>query len=87
MNPAYQAAETVVKYFMHVSSVKINSEAAKFGWHFEFNEELATVNAYGLLKWEIEKGLSEIIFNRGMELIMVCPTLVYGSGIMANLHP
>jgi nucleoside-diphosphate-sugar epimerase len=60
-------------------------EAARpLGDPFTVNDEPRPEDAYGLSKWEAERGLWEIASQTGMEVLVVRPPLVYGPGVKGN---
>ena len=83
---AAQAAESGVKRFVFLSSVKVNGEASLPGAPFTAEQKPAPLDPYGLSKQEAEEGLRELAANTGMELVIIRPVLVYGPGVKANFH-
>ncbi len=97
LNLARQAAETGVKRFIYLSSVKVNGESTGFAGSAErrvpsaespktFREEDVPdpQDAYAMSKWEAEQGLMSIAKETGMEVVIIRPPLVYGPGVKAN---
>ncbi|RJX30714.1 MAG: SDR family oxidoreductase [Oxalobacter sp.] len=80
LNLARQAAECGVRRFIFLSSVKVNGESGTF------SDESAPQpkDPYGVSKWEAEEGLKKICSETGMEVVILRPPLVYGSGVTAN---
>jgi nucleoside-diphosphate-sugar epimerase len=84
LNLARQAAASGVRRFVFVSSIKVNGEATQLGHPFTADDAPAPLDAYGVSKMEAEQGLREIAQQRGMEIIIIRPPLVYGPGVKAN---
>lgn len=84
LNLAQQATKAGVRRFIFISSIKVNGEHTELGKPFT---ELAAANpqdAYGVSKHEAEQGLMRIAEEAGMEVVIIRPPLVYGSGVKAN---
>ncbi len=84
LNLARQAAAAGVKRFVFVSSVKVNGEQTLADHGFSEADAAAPQDAYGQSKLEAEMGLRELASDTGMELVIIRPPLVYGSGVKAN---
>ena len=84
LNLARQAAAAGVGRFVFISSVKVNGEETRDGRPFAAGHEPAPEDAYGLSKAEAEAGLKAIAAQTGMELVIIRPPLVYGSGVKGN---
>ncbi len=84
LNLARQAAQTGVKRFVFVSSIKVNGE----GRDEPYRETDAPVpeDAYAISKWEAEQGLWRIAQETGLEVVVLRPPLVYGPGVKANFR-
>lgn len=82
-NLAEQAAESGVKRFIFLSSVKVNGESTV---EFAFNESNRPQpeDDYGKSKNEAEKVLNAIGQDTEMEVVIIRPPLVYGKGVKAN---
>lgn len=78
------AADTGVKRFVFVSSVKVNGESTRIGESFKPEIDQPPVDPYGLSKYEAEQGLLEIAQQTGMEVVIIRPPLVYGSNVKGN---
>ncbi|MEA1987921.1 MAG: SDR family oxidoreductase [Pseudomonadota bacterium] len=78
------AAESGVKRFVFVSSIKVNGEFTLPNQPFKAEVNQSPVDPYGLSKYEAEKGLLEIAQETGMEVVIIRPPLVYGPGVRAN---
>ena len=81
---ARQAAAAGVRRFVFVSSIKVNGEATLPGQPFTADDVPYPLDPYGVSKLEAEQGLREIEVQTGMEVVIVRPPLVYGSGVRAN---
>lgn len=81
---ARQAAEVGVRRFVFVSSIKVNGEYTAPGRPFLADDLPAPPDAYAISKMEAEVGLFEIARVSGLEVAIVRPPLVYGSGVKGN---
>jgi nucleoside-diphosphate-sugar epimerase len=79
---AESAVEAEVKRFIFISSVKVNGGVRTK----PYTEDDAPFpeDAYGLSKKEAEEALMGIAKKRGLEVVVLRPPLVYGSGVKAN---
>jgi len=84
LNLANQAAETGVKRFIFISSIKVNGEQTSSGKPYLATDGNIPTDPYGLSKYEAEIGLKQIAKNTGMEIVIIRPPLVYGPGVKAN---
>jgi len=84
LNLAQQAAGAGVKRFIFISSIKVNGESTVLGNPFKPDDTFTPTDLYGLSKYEAEVGLRKIAFETGMEVVIIRPPLVYGSGVKAN---
>jgi nucleoside-diphosphate-sugar epimerase len=84
LNLARQAAAAKVKRFVFISSVKVNGESTRPGHVFTEVDAPNPRDAYGVSKHEAELGLLQISADTGMEVVIIRPPLVYGSGVKAN---
>ncbi len=82
---AEQAAAAGVKRFIFLSSIKVNGEATALGKPFTADDVPAPEDAYGQSKYEAEQGLRAIAARTSMELVILRPPLVYGSGVKGNM--
>jgi nucleoside-diphosphate-sugar epimerase len=80
---ARAAAESGVRRFIYVSSIKVNGEATEDS-SYTADDRPAYVDPYGQSKWEAEQKLEEIATAKGMEWVVVRPPLVYGPGVRGN---
>ena len=84
LNLARQAAAAGVKRFLFMSSVKVNGESTPPGRAFTEADATNPQYAYGQSKQEAEQGLRQISADKGMEVVIIRPPLVYGPGVKAN---
>lgn len=84
LNLARQSATAGVKRFVFVSSVKVNGESTQPGQAFAEADTANPQDAYGQSKHEAEHGLRQLSADTGMEVVIIRPPLVYGSGVKAN---
>jgi nucleoside-diphosphate-sugar epimerase len=80
---AQSAAQAGVKRFVFLSSVKVNGNFSPPGQPYRA-DQASPEDSYGISKWEAELGLMEIAAKTGMEVVIIRPPLVYGSGVKAN---
>jgi nucleoside-diphosphate-sugar epimerase len=78
------AAESGVKRFVFLSSIKVNGEMTKPGHPFTPDDVHVPDDPYGLSKYEAEQGLLALAQETGMEVVIIRPPLVYGPGVKAN---
>ena len=81
---ARQAAVAGVRRFVFLSSVKVNGEGGLVA--YRETDPPAPQDAYGISKYEAELGLREVAVETDMEVVMVRPPLIYGSGVKANFQ-
>lgn len=81
---ARMAAESGVKRFVFLSSIKVNGEMTRPGYPFLPDEQYIPTDPYGLSKYEAEQGLLQIARETGLEVVIIRPPLVYGPGVKAN---
>jgi UDP-glucose 4-epimerase len=84
LNLAQQAADAGVKRFIFLSTIKVNGESTELGLPFKSDDTFISTDPYGLSKYEAEIGLHKIARETGMEVVIIRPPLVYGSGVKAN---
>jgi len=82
---AEQAAAVGVRRLVYLSSIKVNGEQTSPVAPFSHSDRPAPEDAYGISKWEAEQALWEISAKTGLEVVVVRPPLVYGSGVKGNL--
>ena len=78
------AAESGVKRFIFLSSIKVNGEMTRLGHLFTPDDVHVPDDPYGLSKYEAEQGLLALAQETGMEAVIIRPPLVYGPGVKAN---
>ncbi|MBV5338546.1 MAG: SDR family oxidoreductase [Deltaproteobacteria bacterium] len=85
LNMAQQAALAGVRRFVYVSSVKVNGESTVLGKPFSPDDQPDPQDHYGISKYEAERCLLDLVSEKtGMEVVIIRPPLVYGSGVKAN---
>jgi UDP-glucose 4-epimerase len=84
LNLARQAADAGVKRFIFVSSIKVNGEGTETGVPYTADGQTAPIDPYGISKMEAEQGLKALAAEKGMEVVIIRPVLVYGPGVQAN---
>lgn len=81
---ARQAAESGVRRFIFVSSIKVNGEHSLPDQPFMADQLPAPGDPYGVSKCEAEEWLRSLSRETGMEVVIIRPVLVYGPGVKAN---
>jgi nucleoside-diphosphate-sugar epimerase len=84
LNIARQAAESGVKRFIYISSIKVNGESTQPGKPHRFDDPPFPEDPYGVSKAEAESGLLKISAETGMEIVIIRPPLVYGKDVKGN---
>jgi len=84
LNLAQQAANSGVKRFIFISSIKVNGESTTRAKPFTFDSERKPLNPYGISKSEAETQLLSLGDETGMEIVIIRPPLIYGKGVKAN---
>ncbi|MEA1605407.1 UDP-glucose 4-epimerase family protein [Pseudomonas spirodelae] len=84
LNLACQAAESGVRRFIFISSVKVNGEGTPVGMPYLADAKPLPADPYGISKMEAEQGLRALADETGMEVVIIRPVLVYGPGVKAN---
>lgn len=84
LNLALQAAAAGVKRFVFLSSVKVHGEETVEGQAFSEVDKLLPQDLYAQSKCEAEEGLRALMFETGMEIVIIRPPLIYGQGVKAN---
>ncbi|HMY00617.1 MAG TPA: SDR family oxidoreductase, partial [Agitococcus sp.] len=84
LNLARQAASAGVRRFVFISSIKVNGEKTTINHPFCADDTPDPQDAYGISKLEAEQGLRLLSEKTGMEIVIIRPPLVYGSGVKAN---
>jgi hypothetical protein len=84
-NLARQAADSGVKRFIYVSSIKVSGEQTAEGRPYNIPDKTDSPHGpYALSKWETEQALRRIESETGMQVVIVRPPLVYGPGVKGN---
>ena len=78
------AAESGVKRFIFLSSIKVNGEMTRPSHPFTPDDINIPDDPYGLSKYEAEQGLLALAQETDMEVVIIRPPLVYGPGVKAN---
>ena len=86
LNLARQAIEAGVKRFIFISSIKVNGEETRPGSPYFADDEPAPQDPYGISKLEAEQGLQTLGKHSGMDVVIIRPPLVYGSGVKGNFQ-
>lgn len=81
---ARSAAASGVKRLVYVSSIKVNGESTGGGEVFTEADVPSPQDPYGISKWEAEQVLSRVARETGLEVVIVRPPLVYGTGVKGN---
>ena len=84
INLAKQAADAGVKRFIFISSIKVNGESTSNTSPFQSSDVPKPEDPYGISKSEAEEQLIELGRERGLEIVIIRPPLVYGEGVKAN---
>jgi nucleoside-diphosphate-sugar epimerase len=80
---AKQAAESGVRRFVYLSSIKVNGEGTQ-RQPYTGSDTPAPLDAYGESKMLAERGLIAATIGTSMQWTIVRPPLVYGPGVRAN---
>lgn len=78
------SAESGVKRFVFLSSIKVNGEMTKSCQAFTPDDVHIPGDPYGLSKYEAEQGLLSLVKETNMEVVIIRPPLVYGPGVKGN---
>jgi nucleoside-diphosphate-sugar epimerase len=84
LNLARQAANSGVRRFVFLSSIKVNGESTLPDRPFNADDPPMPDGAYALSKHEAETGLQQLGKDTGLQIVIVRPVLVYGPGVRAN---
>ncbi|WP_368873147.1 UDP-glucose 4-epimerase family protein [Shewanella algae] len=84
LNLAKAAANSGVKRFIFISSIKVNGESTKVGLPFSETDPHSPKDFYAVSKSEAEVQLMELGIKSGMEIVIIRPGLVYGPGVKGN---
>ncbi|WP_415775085.1 NAD-dependent epimerase/dehydratase family protein [Shewanella oncorhynchi] len=80
---ANEAVKAGVRRFVFVSSIGVNGSLTN-GTPYTFNSTPSPHNPYTQSKYDAEIGLKKISQETGLEVVIVRPTLVYGSNAPGN---
>ena len=80
---ACAAAKQGVRRMVFVSTAKVNGESTS-GKPFTEGDAPDPQDPYAVSKWEAEEALRSVAADTGIEIVIVRPPLVYGSGVRAN---
>ena len=86
LNLARFAANSGVKRFVFLSSIKVNGESTVLGAPFSINSKENPRDPYGVSKYEAEVGLREISGETGLQVTIIRLPLVYGPGVKGNFN-
>ncbi|MFC1518923.1 UDP-glucose 4-epimerase family protein [Pseudomonadota bacterium] len=78
------SAEMGVKRFIYISSIKVNGESTDCQGAFKASDIPNPEDDYGISKSEAESHLMVLGKERGMEIVIIRPPLVYGPGVKAS---
>lgn len=81
---AKSAAESGVKRFIFISSIKVNGESTSNILPFKYSDPHGFKDDYGQSKSEAEAELLKLSQEVGIEVVIIRPTIVYGPGVKAN---
>jgi UDP-glucose 4-epimerase len=84
INLAKQAAQSGVKRFIFISSIKVNGESTSTTETFSADDVHNPQDPYSISKSEAECQLLALGKLTGMEIVIIRPPLVYGPGVKAN---
>ena len=80
---AQSAANAGVKRLIYVSTIKVLGEKTE-GRPFRHTDTAAPCDPYAISKLEAEESLSRIAVEKGMEIVIFRPPLIYGPGVGGN---
>jgi nucleoside-diphosphate-sugar epimerase len=84
LNLARQAAESKVRRFIFISSIKVNGEGTRPGRPYTPEDVPAPLDPYGISKHEAEVALRRLAQETNLEMVIIRPVLVYGPGVKGN---
>lgn len=84
LNLVNRAIEAGVKRFIYISSIKVNGELTYEGSYFTPDDIPAPEDIYGRSKLQAERGIQKILFEAGMEFVIIRPPLIYGPNVKGN---
>lgn len=83
LNLAKDAAQSGVKRFIYLSSIKVNGEKTTIQ-PFKPSDVVNPDDPYGLSKYEAEQALLDMSKETGLEVVIIRPVLIYGPNVKAN---
>ncbi len=86
INLAQLAADSGVKRFIFLSSIKVNGESTSLGAPFSNNSTENPRDSYGISKYEAEVGLLKLSNETDMQFTIIRPPLVYGPYVKGNFN-
>jgi nucleoside-diphosphate-sugar epimerase len=85
-NLATQAAEAGVKRFIFISTIKVNGEFTYRNKIFTADDSPNPSGAYSASKFKAEQELYKIGEKKGIQIVCIRPTLVYGPRVKGNFY-
>lgn len=83
---AMAAAEAGVRRLVYLSSIKVNGEAT-FDQPFHSADQITSpADSYGISKAEAEARLRQLEKDKGIEVVIIRPPLIYGPDVKGNLR-
>ena len=86
INLATQAAQSGVKRFIFISSIKVNGEETQLGRPYRPDDPPNPQESYAISKMEAEQQLQALAEKTGMEVVIIRPTIIYGPGVKGNFE-
>lgn len=83
---ARSSAQSGVKQFIFLSTIKVNGEANNNGESFSANDIPNPNDPYSLSKYEAELGLKKIASISKLSYTIIRPVIIYGPGVKGNLR-
>ena len=83
-NLAQQAVRAGITRFVYTSSIKVNGERTMGSSLFSESDNPDPQDPYAVSKWQAEQNLQRIARETGLQVVIVRPPLVYGSGVKGN---
>lgn len=83
---ARQAAQCGVKRFIFISTIFVNGERTLTETPFTAEDNPKPCSPYGVSKYEAEEALKGLGWKTGMEIVIIRPPLIYGSGVKGNVQ-
>lgn len=82
---ARAAVRAGVRRFVYLSTIKVNGEHTQPGQPFLADDTPNPRGPYAISKAEAETALLQLGQSTGLEIVIIRPPLVYGSGVKGNL--